>query len=234
MRRGIVDRNVVELCEVPRGKAGRKSKSLTMEQAAGVVTLTNEDPLHAYIVTSLLTGARTEELRALRWEHVHLDAQPPHIEVWRSVRSGGDTKTPKSRRTIALPALVTDKLRTHRVKQAKIRLEASSWADPGLVFATNAGTLMDAANVRRSFRRALKAVPGIDPEEWTPRELRHSFVSLLSESGVSIEDIARVVGHQGTRVTEQVYRHQLRPIVDTGATAMDALFEMPGTSDESG
>jgi hypothetical protein len=51
----------------------------------------------------MLTGARTEELRALRWEHVHadpLDTVPPHIEVWRSVRFDGDTKTKKSRRSL--------------------------------------------------------------------------------------------------------------------------------------
>jgi integrase len=86
---------------------------------------------------------------------------------------------------------------------------------------------MDAANVRRSLRRALSSVPGLDPKEWTPRELRHSFVSVLSDSGVSIEEISRLVDHQGTQVTELVYRHQLKPVIQTGATVMDTLFELP-------
>ena len=30
----------------------------------------------AYVLVSLLTGARTEELRALTWSHVDLDRQP--------------------------------------------------------------------------------------------------------------------------------------------------------------
>jgi integrase len=232
IRRGLVDRNVVELCDVPRGRAGRRSKSLTLEQAQAVLTQTAEDPLHCYVVVSLLTGARTEELRALRWEHVHLEAEPPHVEVWRSVRRTGDTKTRQSRRTLALPAHAVQRLKEHRLRQAEARLQAESWADPGIVFATSRGTPMDAANVRRDFRRALKLVPGIEPAEWTPRELRHSFVSLLSASGLRIEDIANLVGHQGTRVTEQVYRHELRPIIQTGATAMDALFDWP--SDRGG
>jgi hypothetical protein len=57
-------------------------------------------PLRAYIVVSLLTGARTEELRALTWDHIDLDGKPdaeppmpPSIQVWRSVRATGDTKT---------------------------------------------------------------------------------------------------------------------------------------------
>ena len=85
------------------------------------------------------------------------------------------------------------------------------------------GTELDAANVRRAFR-TVAAAAGLDASEWTPRELRHSFVSLLSSSGVPIEDIAHLVGHASTSVTEKVYRKELRPVLSRGATAMDALF----------
>ncbi|MGZ5418805.1 MAG: site-specific integrase [Nocardioides sp.] len=232
MARGFVERNVVDLCRTPRGKDGRPSKSLSPQQARDVLIRTAKDPLHCYIVVSLLTGARTEELRALRWEHVHLEpdstvspAVPPHVEVWRSARVGGETKTRKSRRTLALPALAVESLKAHRRKQAEQRLRASSWGDEGVVFASEAGTEMDAANVRRGFRRALRLVPGIDPEEWTPREMRHTFVSLLSDSGLHVDQIALLVGHVGgSQVTERIYRKQLRPVIQTGATAMDMLF----------
>ena len=55
----------------------------------------------------------------------------------------------------------------------------------------------DAANVRREFKAACRAA-GIG-EHWTPRELRHSFVSLMSSSGVPVEEIARLAGHANTR-----------------------------------
>ena len=82
---------------------------------------------------------------------------------------------------------------------------------------------MDAHNVRRAFRQVARAA-GLDAEQWTPRELRHSFVSLLSDSGVRLEDIADLCGHAGTTVTESVYRHQLRPVLLSGAVAMDRIF----------
>jgi integrase len=180
---------------------------------------------------SLLTGARTEELRALRWEHMHLDGDPsavppvpPYMEVWRSVREGGDTKTKRSRRTLALPTRCVEALRRQRAQQAADRLAGPTWRDSDLVFTTTTGTAMDAANVRRDLRRALALVPGIAPDEWTPRELRHSFVSVLSDAGVPLEQISQLVGHRGTTVTELVYRHQLRPVLQTGATVMDTLF----------
>jgi site-specific recombinase XerD len=61
-------------------------------------------------------------------------------------------------------------------------------------------------------------------EGWAPRELRHSFVPILSASGVRIEDISDLVGHSGTSVTETVYRHEIRPALTTGATAMNKIL----------
>ncbi len=96
------------------------------------------------------------------------------------------------------------------------------------MFATAVGSEIDPANVRRDLRRALELVPGIEPKDWTPRELRHSFVSLLSDAGVPVEMISQLVGHRGISVTEIVYRHQIRPVIQTGATVMDELFGQAG------
>ena len=100
-------------------------------------------------------------------------------------------------------------------------------SDQDLVFCTRTGSALDAANVRREFRGVCKAA-GI-AEHWTPRELRHSFVSLISNTGVSVEEIARIAGHSSSRTTEVVYRRELRPILTTGAEAMDRLFNPHGS-----
>src|SRR5215208_5138215 len=101
---------------------------------------------------------------------------------------------------------------------------AARWPDNDLVFTTQRGTPLDAANVRRAFRRIAEHA-GRHAEEWTPRELRHSFVSLLSSAGIPIEDIAHLVGHANTRTTEKVCRKELRPVLRRGAKAMDDLFK---------
>ena len=56
------------------------------------------------------------------------------------------------------------------------------------------------------------------------RELRHSFVSLLSDAGVPIEQISRLVGHSGTTTTETIYHKQIRPVLVQGTDVMDAIF----------
>jgi hypothetical protein len=78
---------------------------------------------------------------------------------------------------------------------------------------------------------AVRPVPGrgrLDQKVWTPRELRHSFVSLLSANGVRIEDISRLVGHSASGVTERVYRHQLHAVLQEGATVMGVRPKLDG------
>ena len=58
---------------------------------------------------------------------------------------------------------------------------------------------------------------------WTPRQLRHSFVSLLSNTGISIEDISHFVR---SRVTEVVDRKELRPVLTRGATRWTRSFRV--------
>ena len=215
-------------CDVPRGTGGRPSKSLNLVQAKAVLAAAKRHPaMDAYVVLSLLTGARTEELRALTWDNVDLDGEPPSIRLWRSVREGGDTKTARSRRTLELPQQAVEALRTQsEVQERARRITASGWIETGLVFTSGSGTSLDAANVRRSFRRVVRDA-GLDDSAWTPRELRHSFVSLLSNSGMAIEDIAHRVGHANTRTTEKVYRKEFRPMLTRGAAPMDQIFSTP-------
>jgi integrase len=122
-------------------------------------------------------------------------------------------------------------LREQRDLVAKLKAAAGgTWQENDLVFPSKRGTVADAANVRRSFRR-VTAAAGLDPRDWTPRELRHSFVSLMSDAGVPIEKISRLVGHNGTATTEKVYRKQIRPLVTDGAEAMDQIFPRASPTD---
>ena len=222
--RDKVRRNVASLITLPDGREGRPSKAMTLHQAIQLLDVAgpgSEHRLAAYVVVSLLAGIRTEEARALMWAEVDLKAGA--VAVYRSVRAKGDTKTRKSRRVLKLPKKVTEALKEHRKRQAAEQLQAGeAWHDHGLVFCREDGTPLDRWQVRREFAAITRAA-GLG-EDWTPRELRHSFVSILSASGTRIEDISDLMGHSGTSVTETVYRHEIRPALTTGATAMDKIL----------
>ena len=108
----LVARNVATLVDTPKGQHGRPSRSLTLEQAVAVITAARTLPaielrpglkdvrrpaelMDAYIVLSLLVGVRTEEARALRWDHVDLDGdlQRPAPRSWLTSPASG-TSTP--------------------------------------------------------------------------------------------------------------------------------------------
>jgi integrase len=50
---------------------------MTAAEAAALLAAAKDHPrLGAYVILSLTTGIRTEEARALRWDHVDLDGRP--------------------------------------------------------------------------------------------------------------------------------------------------------------
>jgi len=109
-RDGLVARNVATLVKLPRGqRAGRPSKSLTLEQATALMEAAEGTRLEAYITLSLLAGLRTEEARALlkaRYDGYLADA------VWLAGQSPADLerngRDALIRATLSLKLLLPD------------------------------------------------------------------------------------------------------------------------------
>ena len=58
-----------------------------------------------------MAGVRPEQVRAIGWEDVGLDGDPPSVAMLRADRAGGDTKTPRSRRALKLAQVAVGALR---------------------------------------------------------------------------------------------------------------------------
>ncbi|MFI0371234.1 tyrosine-type recombinase/integrase [Actinomadura sp. 1N219] len=224
-RRDKVGRNVALLVDTPQGKRPtRRSRSMSLKQASSLLK-TAQDPQHrlgAYVILAIVSGLRTEELRALTWSDV--DLKKKVVYVLRSDREGGDTKTEKSRRGIAMADMAVDALTALRKRQVAEKLAAGdAWQGHNLVFCKEDGTPYTSDDVLRRFQRITQAA-GIGTT-WVPRELRHTFVSIMSDNDVALEKISDLVGHSDTRTTRTVYRHQLRPVITTGAEKMNVIFK---------
>lgn len=226
VRRDLVARNVADLAHVPSAPK-RDSRSLTVDQAKAFLEAAAGDRLNAAYVTMLMVGLRPSEALGLRWSDVDLKTGTVHVRqaLKRGHRSRlelGELKTKGSRRSLAAPGPVVEALKAHRRAQLEERMLAGpAWVDLDLVFTTQIGTWIEPRNFRRSFDKVTEKA-GLG--KWHPHELRHSTVSILSAAGVREEDVADVVGHVTTRMTHQVYRHQITPTIDAGREAMDRLF----------
>ena len=178
-----------------------------------------------------MLGLRPGELCGLHWGDVDLHAGVLHVRQARKRASGedgvevltfGEPKTPKSHRSLDLPAPVVVALRRYSKTQAAERLRAGTrGVDLDLVFATHIGTPVNPSNLRRCIADLTE---GAGIGRWTPKELRHSAGSLLSATGVPLERIADLLGHVDTRMLERVYRHPVTKTVDAAAAPMARMF----------
>jgi integrase len=217
-------RNVADLAVLPAGTL-RKSRSMTPGQVQKLLALPVTPWWRAYFACALMLGLRPGELLGLTWEHADLDAGVVKVRQQLKRVNGklvlSDLKTPSSRRTIEMPEAVAAALKAHRQDQLKARMQAPAWEDHDLVFCSRSGTPRWRSTQDRRFKELCERA-GIGGD-WQLRETRHTFVSVLSESGLPIEDIADAVGHVNSHVTRTVYRHQVRDQVAAAATAWDAI-----------
>jgi integrase len=204
--RHLVRRNVSALVNTPRGREGRPSQALTLDQAAVLLEAAEDFRLHGFIVLCLLTGVRSEEARALTWEHVDLDAGT--ISVWRSVRAHGDTKTNRSRRTLKLPEIAVDALRAQKRRQAEERSRAGKlWQEHGLEAGLPEG------------HRGGRTGCALGAEGAADLVRQHDELPRRAGRGDP-----RLAGHASSRTTEVIYQRELRPVITTGAEVMDQIF----------
>jgi hypothetical protein len=94
-------------------------------------------------------------------------------------------------------------LRQLSVTRKKQTLKRAWREVPPWIFCSASGELLDEANVRRAFRRVLKAA-GL-PLPFSPHCLRHTYALLLLQQGESPEYVKRQLGHASIELTVDTY-----------------------------
>jgi integrase len=182
-RHRVVAMNVARDAELPpEATQSRHPRALNREQAALLLSAAEGHRLEAWLHVMLGTGARPGEIASLAWFDVDLDAATVRIVA---------TKTGNLVRVLRVAASVVDALRNHRKGQTEERLlMGDRWPDEydHLVFRSEAGTPLDAANARRLVRTLAKEA---DIGHLTPYELRGEAQDIV---GVKAQDIVGSFG----------------------------------------
>ena len=211
---------------LPAIRPSKERKSFSIEQAKTLLTVAiPADARPAMWLTGLMCGLRPGEIAGLRWPYVDLESEEPSIEIAERALEVDDKyvgqatpKTTRSKRTIGLHPLLIAALERHQEEQYLLGLY-----DPeGFVFCTRNGTPMTMSNMRRAFRTLCQRA-GLG-DDWTTYELRHSFVSLVSDQLDDLVKVADLAGHVDTRTTEG-YRHSVRQSLPHAIGAWDSLLE---------
>ncbi|MEU1394125.1 MULTISPECIES: hypothetical protein [unclassified Nonomuraea] len=140
----------------------------------------------------------------VRWTRPRLQHVGP--EEWKTV--GEPRHGTRGRRYTALP---TDE---DLCSGLPARLDAGTQAPPARPM-----TLRE----QEQFWRGTYAVDPVKASSQTSQTI--TCKTPLSAHRVASEEIARLVGHSSTHVTETVYRQEIRPALTDGAVVMDKIFK---------
>jgi integrase len=158
---GLIPCNAAAGLKVPR-ITREEIRPLTGEESRRLLEAVRGKRLEALCVLALSTGMRQGELLALKWEDVELEGG--RLRVRRTLTHAynafvlGEPKTNNSRRTIRLTKGTVTALQDHLSRQlGEIENMGSLYQPGGLIFATEAGTIINPSNIRnRSLKPLLR------------------------------------------------------------------------------
>ena len=224
---GVMRDNVTEAVKPPKAP-DRETEMLQPDQARELLERLRGRPLYLIASLALHTGMRRNEMLALRWKDVDLDAGRLTVEqsLEQTPALGIRTKAPKTkkgRRTISLPAATVVELRNHWRAQQEQRLAMGAGRAPedGFVLAAYDGQPQSPTAVSQAWLLAMKA---ISMKGVTLHSLRHTHASMLIASGVDILTISRRLGHSSPTITLGVYGHLIHGSDDKAAEIIGAAF----------
>lgn len=217
---GLLSRNPSDLVELPK-VPHKERRVLSPEEATNFLKAAALMPHGLIFEFALLTGMRPEEYLALQWADLDFErgtarvrrALVRHKKSW----SFEEPKTPRSRRTVYLPAPLLQKLAAHRRSQAETRLKLGPvWQHFDLVFCSDEGTPLTIPNITYRYFRPILTKAKL------PRirlyDLRHSCATLLLIAEENPKVVSERLGHSTIVLTLDTYSHVL-PTMQQGATA---------------
>lgn len=175
-----------------------------------------EEKYRVLTATLCLTGIRWSEARSLLWSQVSFDPKHPHLHI-KTTAVGMDiqdnTKTKAGDRYVGLPPTLIKMLsdwRTQTVQGGMLNSERTRLGisqNDGLVFPSDAGTMLSPGNFRkaeignqkaRQFVRAKESAHAADPTfplDLTLHGLRHSYSMMLQRQQVNPVMLRHAMGH---------------------------------------
>lgn len=182
--------------------------------------------LEAPAAIAAATGMRRGEILALRW--TDLDAALTLLRVQRTLQPTNDglvfeqPKTPRSRRTVLLPAFLRPFLERQRADQERRRAaDAQGWTNAGLVIDRGDGQPVNPDTLSAGWARFLRR-HGFPQVRF--HDLRHAHATLMLTQGVHPKVVSERLGHASIGITLDTYSHVLPTLQQEAATAFDKLF----------
>lgn len=212
----LLGRSPLRGVKAPRAE-GEPMRFLCHDEVATVAAVI--DPRYrALVLVAAYTGLRAGELIALRRKHVDLLRRNiTVVEQVQSISGRHFVSAPKSsasRRSVALPGVVTVALDEH------LRAYAEPGPD-GLVFPAPQGGFLRLENFRKRVWGPATFAAGVAPLR--VHDLRHTCASLAIAAGADVKVLQRMLGHASAALTLGRYGHLLPGQARSVADRLDEM-----------
>ena len=216
------------------GHASKKKDALSDAQVKILLDTVKGLPPYVFTMLGLYSGMRREEILALQWDCVFLDANTPYISVrraWRSEKNRPSVstvlKSKAAKRDIPIPRCLVDCLREAKAASISAYVIADSKGDP--LSYSQFQRLWQYIVVRSTKERIYrKYVNGqcikhtVSPTlgqhklknpnlvysidfDVTPHILRHTYITNLLYAGVDPKTVQYLAGHENSETTMDIY-----------------------------
>ena len=220
----LLARNPVDAVRPPKVER-KQMQTLDAEATVVLMEAARGTNLFMLILLGVLCGLRRGEITALRWRSIDLDRGQLSVTASTEQTNRGirekETKSGKSR-TVALPSLIVDELRRHRVAQAEGLLAAGvRLTDDHHVVAREDGQPLQPRSLTHAF---VKFVRGHGLAPIRLHDLRHSHATHMLASGVHPKIAQERLGHSSVSVTIDLYSHVLPGMQAEAVSRVDAVL----------
>lgn len=198
--RGFVDKNPFEGYKKLKIDS-QKYQYWEVAEIEKFLTAIQENHYFHVFLFALNTGMRRGEICGLQWENVlFISEDQAKITFSEQLTPDGERQGLKGHltRTLGLNEIISTML--HRMKQ-----------ESGYIFKDTRGNPINPNHLSRIWKEAQREVGMKKIIKF--HGARHSYASLLASKGISLEKIAKILGHKDTRVT-QVYSHLSQSDID--------------------
>lgn len=224
VRTELLSRNPLDNARAPTVPDEEEVEALGSDKLARLLAGFEGHPLYVFVATAIATGARRNELVALRWADV--DFEQRTVRIARTVEAtkahGKRLKPPKTRRgtrTITIDAGLVALLRTERERHLRVMAGIPDGAeadlslvrlpDEALLFPAPGGDLCRLRDDHAITRGFVRRATALGFPRLRLHDLRHTHGSRLIKAGLPITAVAARLGHSPA-VLLSIYAHDIK------------------------
>ena len=211
-RNGLIERNPVELAEIPRETGEKKKRmAMTKEQQELFMQYAEESYLYHFFAVMLRTGMRKGEMQGLKYTDI--DKKQGAIHVRRTLKyiekKGYVEDTPKTRtstRDIPLTAAMLEHIEAQRSYWGFKVVKMDQY-----LFCNEKGEPISRERIQAEIDRTIKRIRAAGHEfpRITSHVFRHTFATRAIEAGMQPQVLKTILGHSSLAMTMDLYSHVL-------------------------